>query len=159
VSEGQDNKQARPSVNGLAFQGETMGMDVYGRNPSEECGEYFRACIWSWAPLYEQVGLLCADLLDSEVLMSMAYNDGAGPDDQDTCSRMAERFESALAIHQDGFTLPAESVRVTEEGRVVSQEEIARNPTLKTYSPYKIRREHVQEWIRFLRHCGGFEVW
>ncbi len=27
-----------------------MGMDVFGRNPSAEAGEYFRATAWSWAP-------------------------------------------------------------------------------------------------------------
>ena len=136
-----------------------MGMDVYGRNPSDESGHYFRASIWSWGPLYQQIVNRCADLLDTDVLIAMAYNDGAGPDDQDTCTRMAERFESALVVHQDGFTAPAELTRVTEEGRIVSREEIARNPHLKTYSPYSICREHVREWITFLRHCGGFEVW
>ena len=84
---------------------------------------------------------------------------GAGPDDQDTCTQMAERFESALTVHQNGFAVPDETIRVTEDGRFVSPEEVARNPNLKTYSPYSICREHVKEWIGFLRHCGGFEVW
>jgi hypothetical protein len=136
-----------------------MGMDVFGRNPSAEYGQYFRASIWSWRPLYEQIVALCDDLLDKEVLSGMAYNEGAGPEDQETCTRMAERFESALAVYQDGFIVPDESVRVNEKGRFVSPEEIARNPNLKTYSPYRTNREHVQVWITFLRHCGGFEVW
>jgi hypothetical protein len=131
-----------------------MGMDVFGRDPSDKTGNYFRASIWSWAPLYEQIVALCRDLFDEDVLDGMAYNQGAGPKDQETCTRMAERFESALTIHQDGFTVPDETTRVTEDGRFVSPEEIARNPKLK-----KTCREHVQEWIEFLRHCGGFEVW
>lgn len=136
-----------------------MGMDVYGKNPSDECGHYFRACIWSWGPLYEQIAALCADLFDEEVLTAMAFNDGAGPDDQETCIQMANRFEEALAANPDGFTLPAQSLVVTEEGRLVSRAELDRNPELKTRSPYLIDGGHVREWIGFLRHCGGFEVW
>jgi hypothetical protein len=136
-----------------------MGMDVFGRNPSAEAGTYFRASIWSWPPLYDQIVTLCEDLFDTEVLYRMAFNEGAGPEDQETCTRMAQRFESALAIYQDGFFVPDESIRVTEDGFVVSPEEIARTPNLKTHSPYRTSREHVQEWISFLRHCGGFEVW
>jgi hypothetical protein len=136
-----------------------MGMDVFGKNPSDESGEYFRASIWNWAPLYDQVVALCRDLLDEEVLYRMAFNEGAGPDDQATCTQMAKRFENALAIHQDGFTIPDKTIRVTVEGRFVRPEEIAQNPGIRTYSPYSICREHVQEWIGFLTHCGGFEVW
>lgn len=30
-----------------------MGMDVYGNNPATEVGEYFRANVWYWHPLWE----------------------------------------------------------------------------------------------------------
>jgi hypothetical protein len=30
-----------------------MGMDVYGKNPSSEVGEYFRSNVWYWHPLWE----------------------------------------------------------------------------------------------------------
>ena len=30
-----------------------MGMDVYGRNPKNETGEYFRRNVWGWHPLWE----------------------------------------------------------------------------------------------------------
>lgn len=30
-----------------------MGMDVYGKNPTSEAGEYFRANVWWWHPLWE----------------------------------------------------------------------------------------------------------
>ena len=28
-----------------------MGMDICGRNPTEECGVYFRNTVWWWHPL------------------------------------------------------------------------------------------------------------
>ena len=30
-----------------------MGMDVYGRKPKNETGEYFRRNVWGWHPLWE----------------------------------------------------------------------------------------------------------
>lgn len=32
-----------------------MGMDVYGRNPSSETGEYFRNNVWWWRPLADYI--------------------------------------------------------------------------------------------------------
>ena len=65
-----------------------MGMDVYGKDPSSECGQYFRANIWSWRPILDQIVATCRDLVDDELLEAMAYNDGAGPDDQVTADQM-----------------------------------------------------------------------
>jgi hypothetical protein len=48
---------------------------------------------------------------------------------------------------------------VTPDGRFVSDEELADNPGLETVSPYAVDDEHLKEWVEFLRHCGGFEVW
>ena len=54
-----------------------MGMDVYGKNPVSETGEYFRNNVWWWRPLWEY----CVDVapeLTSDV--SGHYNDGDGLD-------------------------------------------------------------------------------
>jgi hypothetical protein len=32
-----------------------MGMDVYGKNPTNEVGEYFRRNVWGWHPLWDYV--------------------------------------------------------------------------------------------------------
>ena len=76
-----------------------MGMDVVGRNPSAEAGEYFRANVWSWRPIHDLIVQLCSDLLDEETLVGIGYNDGAGPADQTTCSGMANRFERWMEHH------------------------------------------------------------
>lgn len=36
-----------------------MGMDVFGKEPISETGEYFRRNIWGWRPLAELVTTLC----------------------------------------------------------------------------------------------------
>jgi len=134
------------------------GMDIYGRNPSSEAGKYFRANIWSWRPIHALIEQECADLLDAELLERLGYNNGAGPKDQETCTAMANRFERWLEHHVGGHALDSE-LQITPEGRFVSEDERADNPELETVSPYGVEDEHLKEWVEFLRHCGGFEVW
>ena len=130
-----------------------MGMDVYGRNPSDLAGKYFRATMWSWRPIHALCMDLCSDLLDA-----MGWNNGAGPSNQETCTQMASRFDRWMEHHASGQQLESE-LQITEEGRFVSEEEQAENPDLETKSPYEVDDEHLKEWVAFLRHCGGFEVW
>jgi len=136
-----------------------MGMDVFGKAPDTKEGEYFRANIWAWAPIHELIVELCSDLFDEETLVVLATNSGAGADDQATCTEMANRFEKWMEHHVEGHVIETDGIRVTPEGRIVSDEEMSENPDLETESPYNIRDEDLKEWIEFLRHCGGFEVW
>jgi hypothetical protein len=133
-------------------------MDVSGRNPTAEAGVYFRANVWAWHPIHDLIAELCQDLLDEEMLKNLAYNQGAGPTDAETCTEMANRFEAWMEHHTGGHGLDL-GPRVTKEGRFVTDEELAENPDLETVSPYQVSDEHLKKWIDFLRHCGGFEVW
>ncbi len=135
-----------------------MGMDVVGRNPSSPAGKYFRANGWSWRPIHALVYELCSDLLDEETLDLMGLNEAAGPPDQSICTEMANRFELWMEHNVQGFSLDNPWIRVTEDGRVVSEEERAENPDIETRTPYHVEDEHLKKWIEFLRHCGGFQV-
>ena len=139
-----------------------MGMDVYGVAPAAKAGEYFRASIWAWRPIWERMALLCSDLLNEDLLDSMAFNSGAGPRDQETCDKVAERLERWLADDpREKFSWEHDSttLKVNAEGRFVSDKELAADPTLVTKSPYSVSREELQEFIGFLKNCGGFSVW
>ena len=139
-----------------------MGMDVYGVAPAGEDGKYFRASIWMWRPIWERLRLHCSDLLGEELLSSMAFNDGAGPQDQETCSKIAERLEEWLSEDpREKFSLEEEptTLRINTEGKLVSLADLAANPKLETRSPYFVSREDFREFIAFLRSCGGFCVW
>ena len=136
-----------------------MGMDVFGRNPIAGAGVYFRASIWSWHPIHHLIGTLCSDWFTDELIEAMAYNDGQGIEDQETCSMMANVFETWLQGNNgNGHSLPSPDLQVTHEGRFATAKEIA-DPNVETHSPYRVDREHLTEWISFLRHCGGFQVW
>lgn len=61
-------------------KGATMGMDVYGKEPTSEKGEYFRNNVWWWRPLWNY----CCEIADAVIGESLAedghYNGGAGLD-------------------------------------------------------------------------------
>ena len=53
-----------------------MGMDVYGKNPTNEVGQYFRRNVWGWRPLWQYV-----DDTHPEIAEKVKYpqsNDGDG---------------------------------------------------------------------------------
>jgi len=53
-----------------------MGMDVYGKNPTEKSGEYFRRNVWGWHPLWDY----CLDM-HPDISQKVKYghsNDGDG---------------------------------------------------------------------------------
>ncbi len=138
-----------------------MGMDVYGIAPVDDAGRYFRASIWEWRPLWERMKELCSDFLSVELLAAMAYNDGAGPRDQRTCTMIAERLEQWLvADSRSEYRLEenASALRVTSDGRLVTCEELTAEAAGLSKSPYSVRRDEVTEFIAFLRSCGGFSV-
>jgi hypothetical protein len=57
-----------------------MGMDVYGKNPTNENGEYFRNNVWWWRPLWDYCCQVGDSVITDELAESGQYNDGAGLD-------------------------------------------------------------------------------
>lgn len=155
-----------------------MGMDVYGKNSTTESGEYFRANCWSWRPIHSLLGLVAGDLFSERTMELMGSNDGAGLWCQKECDMVADRLEKAMKdmewktdkhgeYHEPWpFYSP-----VTEEGRFMNDDgtvntynEDTKETTKEVYtgnprSAYTVYREHLEEFISFLRGCGGFEVW
>lgn len=66
-----------------------MGMDVYGKNPKNESGEYFRNSIWSWHPLADYI-LKVAPADITNQCESWHSNDGDGLDED--ASEMLAKF-------------------------------------------------------------------
>lgn len=135
-----------------------MAMDIQGRNPSSPVGAQFRPEFWAWRPIHALIGELCPDLFDQKTLKGMTFGDGSGAVDQAICAEMATRFMQWMAKHPDGLVLEA-GIRMTPDGRFVTEQELADDASLETVSPYEASLEQLNKWIEFLRHCGGFEVW
>lgn len=135
-----------------------MGMDVFGRRPTAEAGEYFRACVWAWRPIHELVANLCRDLVDPNVLAAMQWNEGAGPDDPEVCREMANRFRNWLSeFPGDAYFIEKDDVGETPEGMVMNL--LSGVPRRVEASAYSVDRESLLQWSDFLACCGGFEVW
>lgn len=59
-----------------------MGMDVMGVSPTKKCGEYFRANIWWWSPLWDYCDQVAPEICGQ---VEHAYsNDGDGLDGDDS---------------------------------------------------------------------------
>lgn len=69
-----------------------MVMDVFGKKPRSECGEYFRASVWHWRPIHKKLCELCSDIFSDRQLRRLGNNDGESLDTQEDCNIVARRF-------------------------------------------------------------------
>jgi len=91
-----------------------MGMDVYGKEPKNETGEYFRSNVWWWRRLWDfifDIDKLFSEhfkverLISEDLYQSGHCNDGAGLDSELDCKNLAKRvawaIEEKLAEHRE----------------------------------------------------------
>jgi hypothetical protein len=180
-----------------------MGMDVLGKNPTSEAGEYFRSNVWCWRPLAEYCFEVAPDV--AALCKHWGTNDGDGLDERNSllladalqreidsgrCKRWGEVRQSELE------RLPNEACWLCEatgtrkapperEPAVPGEDEFlaiiagpdweigAGDPATgmkcnvcngegyirPSACNYPFAVENVQEFIVFLRGCGGFEIW
>ena len=111
----------------------------------------FRASCWAWPPLVDVIAT--TGVLADEMVRSMRSDCGAGPRDQRICDKLAIALQGML--DEDPREL---LTAVGEEVDRSHDEEVFR--MLGVDSPrYAVKRAKVQDFIGFLRECGGFSVW
>jgi len=134
-----------------------MGMDVYGKAPKSDEGEYFRANIWSWRPIHELIEK--SNVLSPEMVADMSYNDGAGPDEEQALL-LAASLENMIDGMDDDNTFMLSS---EVDGPVAAMLASFKEQGIEVVSPrgpvYAVDVWHVREFIEFCRASGGFEVW
>lgn len=124
-----------------------MGMDVYGKKPTSKEGEYFRANVWSWRPIHH----LCEVVL-KRTLPGWEFNQGEGFDSQAECDQLAGALEKYLK------QFPKEEIAIESDLRVDDDGAFLKPGATGGKSPYSTDREHVMEFIAFLKSYGGFEI-
>jgi len=97
-----------------------MGMDVFGRQPTTEQGEYFRNNVWWWRPLWNYCLTVAPDLCSK---VSGHFNDGDGLD-ADEAIQLAnilytELWEGRTAqykkeLDEHNATLPREKCEICD---------------------------------------------
>lgn len=146
----------------------------------ENPGNYFRSNWWGWRPLVH----LC-EYADAKFDLDIDFtnwgsNDGAGLKDQLECNRLADALENICSKVFDEDE--CENIQLclgmwcTEDGGILSSKET--EPLNKeypygsilssgivlpdgklVYSAHMTTKENVQDFIAFLKECGGFEIW
>jgi hypothetical protein len=150
---------------------------------AENPGVYFRASWWSWRPIV----VLCESIIEKHKLnfdtLYWGSNDGAGLKTQEECNLLADKLEyeiqgmqttmdledkDRIAVNLGGWTsidgsfIDADTTNDLNEtypiGTVLLTSIITKDgtPVLPAHST---QIDHIKEFVKFLRECGGFQIY
>jgi hypothetical protein len=88
-----------------------MGMDISGRTPTSNVGEYIRFNVWGWRPVWGYCCEVGSSVITPELEKAGGYNDGAGLETQEECDKLA----NILQEHIDSGHCKAYEERYLEE--------------------------------------------
>jgi hypothetical protein len=161
-----------------------MGVDISGRKPKTEEGDYFASNWWGWRPI---VAISEAAMLSGKLDYDTSYwgsNDGKGLRTQKQCDKLADAIELLISNNYNEY-LTEDDDRIyicmgswceagtgkfigSERENVLNQEYeygdilyapvVAEDGTL-VESSYSTSLGRIKQWITFLRSCGGFKIW
>ena len=161
-----------------------MGVDISGRKPKTEQGDYFCSNWWGWRPI---VAISEAAMISSKLDYDTSYwgsNDGKGLRTQKQCDKLADAIELLISNNYNeylaedddrlyivmgswceagtGRFIPSEdSLSLNEQyeyGDILYAPVVAENGVM-VESSYSTSLGRLKEWITFLRNCGGFKIW
>ena len=122
-----------------------MGFDIYGLNPKEESGSYFRANCWYWRPLWSYVISVTPDLTKEEV---QAGSDNSG-----------NRIDEYVA-EKIGNNILAEEKSGNLEKYYQDRLDYLNNlPKEDMDKSYPFSSELAVEFAKFCINSGGFEIY
>ena len=161
-----------------------MGVDISGRKPKTEAGDYFRSNWWGWRP----INFICELAAEqSKLKIDFSYwgsNDGKGLRTQKQCDKLADAIELLISNNYNEY-LAEDDDRIyivmgswceagtgkfigSEREHVLNQQfeygdilyapVVAEDGTM-VESSYSTSLGRLKEWITFLRNCGGFKIW
>jgi hypothetical protein len=161
-----------------------MGVDISGRKPKTEEGDYFSSNWWGWRPI---LAISEAAMLNSKLDYDTSYwgsNDGKGLRTQKQCDKLADAIELLISnnyneylIEDDdriyivmgswceagtGKFVPSEFTASLNEqyeyGDILYTPVVAENGTM-VESSHATSLGRLKGWVTFLRNCGGFKIW
>ena len=161
-----------------------MGVDISGRKPKTEAGDYFSSNWWGWRPI---LAISEAAMLNSKLDYDTSYwgsNDGRGLRTQKQCDKLADAIELLISNNYNeyltedddriyivmgswceagtGQFVPSEFTASLNEqyeyGDILYTPVVAANGTM-VESAHATSLGRLKGWITFLRNCGGFKIW
>lgn len=151
-----------------------MGMDVYGKNPKTEVGEYFRNNVWWWRALWNYV---CGVGGLSDELRELGHSNSGGGLGAGKSKALGQEL---LALVENGEvhhyeeeykkrmdSLPEESCDLCHgsgfrddafvKGKCNKCQGKGRVRPFDTHYPFSA--ENVKAFAEFMVASGGFEIW
>ena len=163
-----------------------MGVDISGRKPKTEEGDYFSSNWWGWRPI-NYICQLAAE--ESKLKIDFSYwgsNDGKGLRTQKQCDKLADAIELLISNSTDfnefltddddriyicmgswceagtGRFIPTDKQYELNEqypdGTLLFRP-VVMNDGLIVEASHSISLGRLKEFITFLRNCGGFQIW
>ena len=161
-----------------------MGMDLSGRKPTTEQGEYFCNNVWWWHPLAIYICEVAPEIADHCEYWQTNDGDGLNAEDsaaladklqQEIDSGRTERFALIHAAEQEltpndpcdlckgtGILRPPAAGECGAGDMLIGIKCNACDgngfvPAFSTYYPFSV--DNVRNFVAFLRGCGGFSIW
>ena len=155
-----------------------MGMDVMGMDASTERGSYFRNNVWWWRPLSGYIECVAPQIYAK--CKHWGFNDGDGLGvadsvelakilqaelDSGRCEKFEKDYQTDLeSMDKEPCTICAGTGRRAEipktgAGGIHCNGCDGEGKVLPWATHYPFSAENVQEFVDFLKECGGFQIW
>ncbi len=144
-------------------------------------GYYFRANIWSWRPIQMIIEFMNQKNDLQLNTAGFGENSGHGLENQEECNKLADSISEFMAgselkdeedtlylclgmwIKADkSFGVPDEIAEDLDKqfpyGKIIQGGVVGKDGNLY-YPAWGTSKWHLEEFVKFLRNCGGFEIW
>ena len=163
-----------------------MGVDISGKKPTTNEGDYFCSNWWGWRPLNAICELAA---YNSKLKIDFSYwgsNDGKGLKTQKQCDKLADAIELLISENPEyneyliddddriyiclgswceagtGKFIASDAIiqlnKDYPEGTLLFRPVVMPDGTLAETS-HSTSLGRIKEFVTFLRGCGGFEIW
>ena len=150
-----------------------MGMDVYGKKPKNEKGEYFRNNVWYWHPLWDYCLTQHPDPAAKVEHGHSNSGDGLNSQDstklgkllkQDLLSGKVDSYEQSYKKELDA--LPMQECTICNSTGIRNDQHVqgtcnackGEGKVEHFAKHYPFVKQNVEEFSEFLINCGGFEI-
>jgi hypothetical protein len=157
-----------------------MGFDLIGRYPVSEEGSYFRMNQFMWPPFVDLLHDICArDILRKCRLWYSSDEDGL---DEKHALALAKDLQNRIedgsvekALERTRYDFASYQTRAKRRGgryardargnlaaiesaRAEAQRRAGASKNVTEYSDIPITRKHAEQFVAFLKDCGGFRI-